>query len=95
MINRGCNRETVYFAKALSQHFDPVVPISTQDTSSDDSVKITNVLQATEGDNEVQTTHARIDSSSFIDSRKTDKEDDSGIKCKLTLVLRRTNKKIW
>ena len=93
MKNDGCNRETV--AKTLSQHIDPVVPISTQDTSSDDSVEITNVLQATEGDDEVQTTHACIDSSSCIDSRKTDKEDDSGIKCKLTRVLRRANKKFW
>ena len=52
--NYGCNRETIHFVKILSQHIDPVVPIPTQDTSSDDSVEITNVLQETEGDNEVQ-----------------------------------------
>ena len=38
----------------MSQHIDPVMPIPTQDTSSDDSVEITNVLQETEGANEVQ-----------------------------------------
>ena len=46
----------------------------------DDSVEITNVLQETEGDDEVQEVKPR---SSCIDSRKADKEDDSGIKCKL------------
>ena len=80
MKNDGCNRETIHFVKTLSQHLDPVVPIPTQDTSSDDSVEITNVLQKTEGDDEVQEVKPR---SSGIDSRKSDKEDDSGIKCKL------------
>ena len=46
----------------------------------DDSVEITNVLQETEGDDEVQEVKSH---SSYIDSRKADKEDDSGIKCKL------------
>ena len=80
MKNDGCKRETVYFVKTLSQHIDPVVPIPTQDTSSDDSVEITNVLQETEGDDELQEVKPR---SSCIDSREADKEDDSGIKCKL------------
>ena len=47
MKNYVCNRETVYFVKTLSQHIDPVVPIPTQDVSSDDSAEITNVLQET------------------------------------------------
>ena len=47
MKNYVCNRETVYFVKTLSQHIDPVVPIPTQDMSSDDSAEITNVLQET------------------------------------------------
>ena len=80
MKTDGCNRETVYFVKTLSQHIDPAVPIPTQDMSSDDSVEITNVLQETEGDDEVQEVKP---GSSCIDSRKADKEDDSGIKCKL------------
>ena len=36
MKNDGCNRGTIHFVKALSQHIDPVVPIPTQDKSSDD-----------------------------------------------------------
>ena len=47
MKNYVCNRETVYFVKTLSQYIDPVVPIPTQDMSSDDSAEITNVLQET------------------------------------------------
>ena len=80
MKNDGCNRETVYFVKTVSQHIDPVVPIPTQDTSSDDSVEITNVLQETEDDDVVQEVKP---CSSCIDRRKADKEDDSGIKYKL------------
>ena len=38
--NDGCNRETVYFVKTLSQHIDPVVPIPTQDTLSGDSAEL-------------------------------------------------------
>ena len=56
------------------------MPIPTQDTLSGDSVEITNVLQETEDDDEVQEVKPR---SSCIDRRKADKEDDSGIKCKL------------
>ena len=78
--NDDCNRETVYFVKTLSQYIDPVVPIPTQDTSSDDSVEITNVLQEAEGDQEVQEVKPH---SSCLDSRKADKEDDSGITGKL------------
>ena len=70
----------IFHVKTLSQHIDPVVPIPTQDTSSDDSVEITNVFQEIEGDEEAQEVKPR---SSGIDSRKSDKEDDSGIKCKL------------
>ena len=44
-------------------------PGSTSSTSSDDSVKITNVLQETKGDDEVQEVKPR---SSRIDSRKAD-----------------------
>ena len=78
--NESCNRETVYFVKTLSQHIDSVVPNHTQDLSSDDSVEITNVLQETEGDDEVQEVKP---CSACIDSTKSDKQDDSGIKCKL------------
>ena len=70
--------ETIYFVKTLSQHIGAVVPIPTQDRSTDDSVEITNVLQETEGDDKVQEVISR---SSGIDSRKADKEDDSGISC--------------
>ena len=82
MKNDGCNRKTVYFVQTqtLSQHIDLVAPIRTQDTSSDDSVEITKVLQETEGDDEAQEVKRHC---SCIDSRKADKEDDSGIKCKL------------
>ena len=78
--NDDCNRETVYFVKTLSQYIDPVVPIPTQDTSSDDSVEITNVLQEAEGDQEVQEVKPH---SSCLNSRKADNEDDSGITGKL------------
>ena len=44
-------------------------PGSTSSTLSDDSVKITNVLQETKGDDEVQEVKPR---SSRIDSRKAD-----------------------
>ena len=80
MKNDGCNRETIHFVKTLSQYIDPVVPIPTQDASSDDSVEIKNVLQETKGNDKVQEVKPR---SSGIDSRKAAKEDDSSIKCKL------------
>ena len=80
MKNYGCHRETLHYVKTLSQQINPVVPIPTQDTSSDGSVEIINVLQENEGDDEVQQAESR---SSSIDSRKADTEDDSGIKCKL------------
>ena len=44
-------------------------PGSTSSTSSDDSAEITNVLQETKGDDEVQEVKPR---SSRIDSRKAD-----------------------
>ena len=82
--NDGCNREaSVHFVKTLSQHVGPVVLISTQHMSSDDSVETANVLQETEGDNEVQEVKPQGTRSSGIDSRKGDKEDYSGVKCKL------------
>ena len=56
------------------------MPIPTQDTSSDDSVEITNVLQEAEGDQEVQEVKPH---SSCLNSRKADNEDDSGITGKL------------
>ena len=78
--NDGCNRETIHFVQTLSQHIGPVLLMPTQDTSSDDSVEIANVLQETEHDNEVQEVKPH---GSGIDSRKGDKEHDSGVKCKL------------
>ena len=47
--------------------------------SFDDSVEISNVLKETEDDEKVQEVKPR---NSSIDNRKTDKEDDSDIKCK-------------
>ena len=44
-------------------------PGSTSSTSSDDSAEVTNVLQETKGDDEVQEVKPR---SSRIDSRKAD-----------------------
>ena len=53
--------------------------IPTQNMLFDDSVEIANVLKETEDDEKVQEVKPR---SSSIDNRKTDKEDDSDIKCK-------------
>ena len=50
--NNGCNRETIHFDKTLTQLIDPVVSIPTQNTSSDDSIAIENVLQETEAADE-------------------------------------------
>ena len=44
----------------LSQHIDPVVPIPTHDTSSDDTVEIANILQETEDDDEVHAARVSI-----------------------------------
>ena len=78
--NDGCSRETIHFVQTLSQYIGPVLLMPTQDTSSDDSVETANVLQDIEHDNELQEVKPH---GSGIDSRKGDKEDDSGVKYKL------------
>ena len=54
MKNNGCNKETIHFVKTLSWHIDLIVLIPTKDASLDDSAETTNVLQETEGDDQVQ-----------------------------------------